>query len=401
MFRFTTRPNGTVLCSLVALALAAPPAPAQSSMPFFPGAPNFGTHGRNLLAFNQALRSMPPSLMGSNAFLLSALGNNLLNNPYAAPYPGSLGYAGSLYANPYSGSGYGYDPYGGFLRGSAEVIKAQGTFAQDQQKALLTREQIQSERVANRRKLVEQYLYERDKLPTPEDERERTRAQELRRSLTDPPVTEIWSAKALNDLLAELQKQGAKGVMATYRGPKEPLDQDQLKLINVMSTNRGGNIGLLKNGGRLSWPLALTGFEFKEERERLSSLAQDAVKEAEFNNRVDAGTLRQLHEDLDRLQKQLSRSVGELPPSQYIEAKRYLNNLGDALKVLGQPDAGSHLNRKYAAQGKTVPDLVQYMTEHGLRFAAAVAGDEAAYRALHRALAAYAQGLHVEDGDKR
>jgi hypothetical protein len=201
--------------------------------------------------------------------------------------------------------------------------------------------------------------------------------------------------------LAELQKQSAKGVMQTYRGPKDPLDQDQLKLVNVTSANRGGNIGLLKNGGRLNWPLALTGPEFKEERERLSSLAQDSVKEAEFNNRVDAGSLKQMNEDLDRLQRQLSRNVGDLPPSQYIEAKRFLNNLSDALKVMGQADAASYLNRKYAAKGKTVPDLVKCMTENGLQFAAAVAGDEAAYLALHRALAAYAHGLQDPDGEKR
>jgi hypothetical protein len=406
MFSFTVRLSRMVLGGLAALAQVATQVQAQSSMPLLPGGPNFGTHMSQLRAFNQALRSMPPSLLSSNASLLPTVGNslvnNLVNNPYAALSAGSSGYGASLYNNPYSGyGGYWYDPYGGFLRGTADVINAQGKFAQDQQKGLLIREQIQSERIANRRTLVDEYLHEREKLPTLQDERERTQAQELRRSLTDPPITEIWSAKALNDLLAELQKQSAKGVMATYRGPKEPLDQDQLKLINVTSVNRGGNIGLLKNGGRLSWPLALTGPEFKEERERLSSLAQDLVKEVEFNSRVDAGSLRQMNEDLDRLQRQLSKNVGDLPPSQYIEAKRFLNNLADALKVMGQPDAASYINRKYAAKGKTVPDLVKYLTENGLQFAPAVSGEEAAYVALQRALAAYAQGLQYQDGDRR
>jgi hypothetical protein len=151
----------------------------------------------------------------------------------------------------------------------------------------------------------------------------------------------------------------------------------------------------------LNWPSAVCGAEFKEARERLSGLVQDAVKEAEFNNRVDPGSLKQMKDDLDRLQRQLSRNVGDLSPSDYIEAKRFLSSLGDALRVMGQTDAASYLNRKYAAKGKTVPDLVKYMTDNGLQFAPAVAGDETAYVALHRALAVYARGLQDPDGKKR
>jgi hypothetical protein len=414
MFSLTKRIGATAMCSLAVLAFGASEGRAQLFAPIYPGGPTYGQYLRNIQAFGQAIRSVPPYALGYNPYVHNVAvaapaanpyslpyGATMTANPYASMYSGSPGLDFSLYNNPYSGYGNWWDPYGGFLRGTADVINAQGKFAQDQQKAVLIREQIKSERIANRRKMVDEYLYERDKLPTLQDERERTMAQELRRSLTDPPVTEIWSAKALNDLLAELQKQSAKGVMTTYRGPKEPLDQEQLKLINVTSANRGGNIGLLKNGGRLSWPLALTGPEFKEDRDRLSTMALDAVKEAEFNNRVDAGSLRTMNEDLDRIQKQLSRMVGDVPTAQYIEGKRFLSNLADALKVMGQPDAASYINRKYAAKGKTVPDLVKYMTENGLQFAPAVSGDEAAYVALQRALASYATGLSHSGGEQR
>jgi len=415
MFSFTKRTGVTALCSLAVLALAAPGVRAQPFVPIYPGGPTYGQYLGNIRAFGQAMRSVPPYALGFNPYIrgpaftstagippIGAYGglpyaNALTSNPYAA-YTGSPGYDSSLYNNPWS---YWGDPYGGFLRGAADVINAQGRFAIQQQQAVLTREQIKSERIANRRKMIDEYLYEREKLPTLEDERERERTLNLRRSLNDPPVTEIWSAKALNDLLGELQKQAAKGVMTTYKGPREPLDQDLLKLVNVTSANRGGNIGLLKNGGRLNWPLALNGPEFKEERDRISSLSQDTVKEAEFNNRVDAGSLRQMNEDLDRLQRQLSRNVGDIPPSQYIEAKRFLNNLSDALKVLSQPDAASYINRKYSAKGKTVPDLVKYMSDNGLQFAPAVSGDEAAYVALQRALAAYAMGLQNQGDQQR
>ena len=52
------------------------------------------------------------------------------------------------------------------------------------------------------------------------------------------------------------------------------------------------------------------------------------------------------------------------------------------------PDARHYFTGKYAPRGKTVAELVQHMTEQGLQFAPSVMGDEDAYLALHRALAA-------------
>jgi hypothetical protein len=410
MFRFRKQSVATVVCGLATLAFAGSEVRAQASVPLYPGGPTYGQYLSNIQAFRLALSSLPPYPLGYNPYAAALAPGTPpygsypgLTNPYAG-FTGSAGYGSLPNSNGYSGSygaNYYEDPNAGFLRGSAEVINAQGRFAVLQQQAVLVSEQIKAQRIANRRKVFDEYVHLREKTPTPQDERDRTQQQELRRSLNDPPVTEIWSAKALNDLLNELQKQAAKGVMATSLGPNDLLDPDTLQLVNVTSASRGGNIGLLKNGGRLNWPSAVCGAEFKEARERLSGLVQDAVKEAEFNNRVDPGSLKQMKDDLDRLQRQLSRNVGDLSPSDYIEAKRFLSSLGDALRVMGQTDAASYLNRKYAAKGKTVPDLVKYMTDNGLQFAPAVAGDETAYVALHRALAVYARGLQDPDGKKR
>src|SRR5262249_32275714 len=162
--------------------------------------------------------------------------------------------------DPYYSSlyGYYYDPYGGYLRGAADVINAQGKFAVNQQQAVLVREQIKAERIANRRRSMEQYLWERQNMPALQDDRERTQGQELRRAMTEPPATEVWSGTALNTLLAELQKRLAQGVLTTQRSPREPLDEDVLKQINVTPIGGAGSLALLKNGGRLNWPMALS-----------------------------------------------------------------------------------------------------------------------------------------------
>jgi hypothetical protein len=415
-----SRSKGRAMCSvmkraaamagvgLLGLTLAAP---AQCQSPFFQQVPpglmmqqnafNMATMGR-AAAFGSPFGPVANPLLrravalgqlnaaaNANAFLGAA---SMSSSPY-------LGGAATL-ANmspAYGGSGYGFNPYfpyyyqdplNGYLTGGAAVIGAQGQFMIARQQAALLRQQVQQASLDTRRRMVDEYLYEREKLPTPEEERERRALQERDRARNDPPITEIWSAKALNDLLTDLQRLRAKGTLATFKPPEIRLDADDLARINVTSAKSGGgNIGLLKNDGRLSWPAALNAPEFKEERERINSLAQEAVKQAGFNSPVDPGTLKQLSNDLEKLNRQLVNNVGNLPPSQYIEAKRFVSQFEEALKALSQPDVGKYFTKKIKA--KTVAELVDHMNSQGLQFAPAVAGDESAYVALHRALAAF------------
>src|SRR5262249_44668572 len=124
-------------------------------------------------------------------------------------------------------------------------------------------------------------------------------------------------------------------------------------------------------------------------QQQLDSLVKDAVNQAMNSRSVSRDTLVQIDDALKQLRDRLSRQVSDLPFAQYREAKRFLNDLEEARTVLGGQDAGNYLTGKYAAKGKSVTDLVRYMTQQGLLFAPATSGDEAAYTALHRALAAY------------
>jgi hypothetical protein len=101
---------------------------------------------------------------------------------------------------------------------------------------------------------------------------------------------------------------------------------------------------------------------------------------------------------VNRLQVLLANNVRDLPPGQYMEARHFLNNLEDGLQLLRQPNAGLYFTQKYTAKGRTVLDLVNHMSKEGLTFAAAVGGDEAAYMALHRALAAYDSAVRGRTG---
>jgi hypothetical protein len=421
MFSSRKRIGVAAVIGLMVSAVVPPNADGQRPNPNFLVTPGLSVRQAafNIATLGQAYSHVPAYALGFNPYArvdarsfgtpsgnpyAATFGNpyaSMYAAPYAAinPYATSPGYDGSSAYNPYMSSYY--DPYNGYLRGAADVINAQGRFLVNTQQAYLTREQVRSERVASRRKIFDEYLYEREKTPTAEDERQRHQLEQLNRSRNNPPVTEIWSGKALNDLLADLRKlppsKPESGQLVNLQ--QLPLDEDGLKHVNVTKGN--GNIALLKNEGRLNWPLALSSAEFKEQRERISSLAQAAVRQAEFNSQVDAGTITQLSNDVEALHRQLRKSGGDLPFALYTEAKTFLNNLDDALSALRQRDVGNYFTGKFAIKAKTVPELVEHMAKQGLQFAPATPGDESAYVALHQALANYDQAAQAQTASRQ
>ena len=98
---------------------------------------------------------------------------------------------------------------------------------------------------------------------------------------------------------------------------------------------------------------------------------------------------------VEQLKKQLPSIARNQTFNSYVEAKAFINNLDDAVIALGQPDAISHFDGEYTVKAKTVPDLVRWLTDKGLQFAPAIPGDEAAYTALHGALAAYDKAVRT------
>jgi hypothetical protein len=285
---------------------------------------------------------------------------------------------------PYNPYGYG-DAYGGYFSGAADVINAQGQYLINNQQAFLLREKVRSAMIDNKRKTFDEWLYERANLPSLNDQREKAQEEEVRRSLNSAPLTEVWSGKTLNDLLTHVQQLRDKG----YDGPDVPLSSDLVNQINVTSGAGGGNPGLLKDVGNLSWPVGLQNLQGATElRKQVDTLLLEATKQAAAG-RLDAGTITELERVLTRLRNDLVGQVNNFGFQSYTEAKRFLRELDDAVALLKRPDAAQYLNGKFSAQGKNVKDLVQYMSSNGLRFAPAVSGQEAAYSALQNALVQY------------
>ncbi len=276
----------------------------------------------------------------------------------------------------------------GFLQGTAAVIRAQGDLKIQLEQSKVVKEQARSLQIENRRRLFDELRYERMNTPSFTELEEQAQALRLRRAQTTAPPTEVWSARALNDLLADLKK--LRGI--DIHGPEIELDPAILRRINIAGGSRAGNLGVLRQGGKLTWPLGLHELQPAAEsarlRTRIGIKAHQAVREA-TRGRVSVAVLRELRDNARELRQLLLDNVKELEANDYMEAKRYLNNLDDAIKVLTRPDVGNYFNQTYVAKGRTVGELVDHMTRQGLTFAPAVSGDEAAYEALYQALVGY------------
>jgi len=316
-----------------------------------------------------------------------------LSTPYLGTGSGSLVNNNSNWYPPYNPYMPYYDPYGGALTGYANLISAVAQSNITIQQARMVQQQANQSMLDTRRRLFDQIRYERMSIPTPEEVRVHDMEVALNRARRNPPLVEIWSGLALNDLLKYLIKQQGAGM----RGPRIELDEDMLRHINV-NTGKGGNVGLLKDGGKLQWPLSLQRPEFAEARKTLTQLLPDAIQQVQFNNPLSPAILKDIQTSLqilnDTLNKEVNAANSDLSASQYIDARRYLNQLNDGFKALQDPNAPNFFNKKWSARGKTVAELIKNMDLGGLEFAPATSGDEGPYRALYNALAAYDTGMN-------
>jgi hypothetical protein len=345
-------------------------APAFGAFGFGPGTLGFGNLAASYAAGNL--------LGGYGSLLNSAYGGYGLN--------GGSGYG--LYGGYYTQ--WMQNPYEGYLSGAASVTNANAQYQVTINQARLLRQEAIRSSFQTRRAAIEQAEYDRAHMPDPEKIRQQQLARELDRARISPPLTEVWSGKSLNVLLRNAIARQSQG----GRGPTVPVSEEILRSINPTAGDTRDNIGLLKDGGNLQWPQALQVEAFKETREDLSRRMKQAVQTVTAGNKSpDESTLADMQADLKRLNEIVDASVNVLSPDQYIEAKRYLNQVGNAVTALRDRNVSNYLSGNWLPRGKTVAELVKYMGDRGLWFAPAAPGDEPAYLALYHALAAFDAGM--------
>jgi hypothetical protein len=287
---------------------------------------------------------------------------------------------------PYFG-GY-YDPYGGYLRGAAEVINAQGNYLNKKQEAWLKMEQVKQAKIETRQKAFDEWLYEQKNTPKAEEIRQQAVRELLSRSLTDPPMTDINSATALNSILGAIE--GLSGRMKETSPIN--LDQELLKKVNITKGTVVGNTLLLRNEGRITWPNIWEKLGQSPSVRQVMDKTESSLRAAYQQVRtgtVEATTLSDLETQIRNLQGELNKTKSSLHFNEHLEANNFIKNLQDSLKILREPDAREFLGGINTARGRTAQEVVRHMMEKGLRFAPATGESGDAYLMMHRALVAY------------
>jgi hypothetical protein len=367
--------------------------------------------------FANAFTPIPQLAPALSPFALSTVPGVGLSAATTAPFSGySLSTSPGMTDpfNPaFGGGGYGYPSFPGFgpggvgygagqaLQGAAAYTTAQGEYWKSIQQARITREQSRQMAIDTARKQIQFEAWYETVRPTAPRMREAEAATELDRARREPPATEVWSGRSLNELLRSVVRAGRD----KNRGPQILLNNDTLQHLNL-TDKTGGNAGMLKmtdKEGKLAlyWPIGLEGADFQEPRQRLTQNLREAVDALRGNGRPSATTVKDIQNDFKSLNDKLSNSADELSPSQYIEATRYMKQLDQAIRLLRDQRAANAFNGNWKAKGETVSELVDYMDKGGLEFGAATPGDEGAYTAMFQALRAYESGLQLALNQQR
>lgn len=313
-------------------------------------------------------------------------------NTYAQFTGGGGGHGGGYGGGFGFGGGYGYgggSSAGSYFQGVSSLTNANAQYYFTTQQARLGKEQVENAKIANRRAKFDEDMYEKANTPTRAELEEKDRQEALRLARDGAALGDIWSGKALNTIFNSIQKTE---ISTRLKGRSVPISEEILRHLNLTTGTAAGSVGVFKNGAELTWPMVLRGPEFKTPRDNINRIAPDAVRQAASGS-LEPDTYKKFKNAINDLGEIINNMASDLSPGDYIQSKRFANNLDEGLKNLSEPNSVNYLNGRWSAKGGTVGALMDHMTSNGLRFAPAVEGDKPSYNAFYMLLKDYDASL--------
>jgi len=324
---------------------------------------------------------------GSNPYSTTSGGGSdpYSSNPYSPSSAALMGGYG-MYSNPALGPGY-------TLMGGADVMRAYGNVITSQEKARMLREQYYQAKLETKKKQFDLDQYIKANTPTFTEEQAKVAKQTLKRIQTTSNPAEIADGRSLNYLLEDVEKYASKTL------PDMPLPGgDALTHINVKPAGLDGqSLGLLRDGGKFNWPSALVDLLPADTRKDMQVRALALSQAAIDGKEPDRNALKDLRQQIETALDRLVKKANSYDTGEYMEAKRFLNDLESSRRAIDRGAARAQVQfQQLAKSGKinSLNDLVTVMRENGWRFASALPGDEATYRALHSGMVAYDLALN-------
>jgi hypothetical protein len=218
----------------------------------------------------------------------------------------------------------------------------------------------------------------------------------LQKALAATEEADVASGEALNHIVVAVvaaESRGAKGVSAH-------LPPNLLSEVRFTGGPTADAVNLLRSAGRLPFPASFDTPALNETRDTLERDFAAVATPLLAGKPAGTAQVNRLNATVRAAQDRLTVVLRDLSFEDATAARRFLNQVESAAKVLGGPNAPGLVNPKWSAAGANVAELVRFMTRNKLLFGPAPKGGEEAYLALHQGLAAYLFALNQTQAKK-
>lgn len=385
------------LPGLPGLGLPGIPGLPGMGLPGLPGLPHLALPGVPQLPGLPGMPGLPgtPGLPGLPGFGVPQVGYvrsryaQIGPISYSSVYTGPVGWwlvnrSPYVYDGPRYG-GYAYAPRSGYMSGGltnpALQAAVKADFARAQRQAAL-----QANPVAARHAIYDQWAYEKLGLAggLPALKTGEGNPEALNQALAATSEIEVASGETLNHILVAVVAAEKKGkAESAYLPPALLAD------IRFSGSPAADTVNLLRRAGKLEFPAAFDTPALAELRPALARDFAAASAPVLAGKPADPGKVAALDATVAKARKVLEPMVKNLEFEDAVAARRFLNELDATVTVLKGSGAAGLIDPRWPTEGTNVADLVKYMTKNRLLFGPVPKGEEDAYLALHRGLAAY------------
>ena len=273
--------------------------------------------------------------------------------------------------------------YSGYMTGGARPNDAAARdFARAQQMAASA---ARSSPVAARNAIYDQWAYEKlGVVGLPGIKPGEDAPAALLKALSGASEADIASGEALNHIVVGIVAAEKKG-----KADSAYLPPNLLAEVRFAGPPAADAINLMRQAGKLNFPAVFDSPALAEIRPVLERDFAAATAPVLIGKPADFAKVAKLEQDVAKARAILDPITKDLEFADATAARRFLNQLDSTVGVLKGAGTSGLIDPRWATEGTSIADLVKHLVKNKLLFAPVAKGEEEAYAALHRGLAAY------------
>jgi hypothetical protein len=207
-------------------------------------------------------------------------------------------------------------------------------------------------------------------------------------AVLNPTDATIQSGAALNDILSTVVDLGKRGVQAPgpYLAP-------ELMTTLRFSGNANGDLANWARAGEIEFPPPFQSKDYATPRSWLKHDFAVAAQALTAGKTPDSAIAQGLATAGKTIRRTFDAAKATMPPAEVKAAEQFLARFDAAVGVVRAPATAGLVVADWPTVGTGVAELAEHMARYQLHFGPCPAGQDAAYKSLHQAFAAYATAM--------